>query len=197
MHRLGVQVGVVIGGGNIFRGARSNLDVGRVAGDHMGMLATVINSIALQEALERQGVRTRAMTAIEMPAIAESYIKRRAVRHLEKDRVCIFAAGTGNPFFTTDTAAVLRASEIGAEIVIKATKTDGVYDKDPNRYPDAVRYSQISYATVLEQNLEVMDATAIAFCKDNKLPILVLDVHQTNSVVKAVCGETIGSLINH
>ncbi|MGK5093931.1 UMP kinase [Deltaproteobacteria bacterium TL4] len=197
VHQLGVEVGIVVGGGNIFRGARSSGGyIGRVPGDYMGMLATVINSICLQEMLEQKGMVTRVMTALALSAIAEPYIKRRADRHLEKERIVIFAAGTGNPFFTTDTAAVLRASEIGAEIVIKATKTDGVYDKDPMIYPDAIRYSKLSYSEVLERELKVMDLTAIAFCKDNNLPILVLDLHQTDSILKAVCGETIGTIIN-
>jgi uridylate kinase len=160
------------------------------------MLATVINSICLQEILEQRGVLTRVLSAIELNAIAEPYIKRRADRHLEKKRVVIFAAGTGNPYFTTDTAAVLRASEVGAEIVIKATKTDGVYDKDPMLHNDAVRYENLNYDEVLNQNLRVMDATAIAFCRDNQLPILVLDYREPDSILKAVCGEIIGTLIN-
>ena len=169
VHNLNVEVGIVIGGGNIFRGARStNGNIGRVAGDHMGMLATVINSICLQEMLEQRDILTRVLSAIELNAIAEPYIKRRADRHLEKKRVVIFAAGTGNPYFTTDTAAVLRASEVGAEIVIKATKTNGVYDKDPLTHSDAVRYVKLNYDEVLNKNLQVMDATAIAFCRDNK-----------------------------
>jgi uridylate kinase len=156
----------------------------------------VINSICLQEILEQRGVLTRVLSAIELNAIAEPYIKRRADRHLEKKRVVIFAAGTGNPYFTTDTAAVLRASEVGAEIVIKATKTDGVYDKDPMLHNDAVRYENLNYDEVLNQNLRVMDATAIAFCRDNQLPILVLDYREPDSILKAVCGEIIGTLIN-
>jgi uridylate kinase len=197
VHNLGVEVGIVVGGGNIFRGSKSaEGHVGRVAGDHMGMLATVINSICLQEILEQRGVLTRVLSAIELNAIAEPYIKRRADRHLEKKRVVIFAAGTGNPYFTTDTAAVLRASEVGAEIVIKATKTDGVYDKDPMLHNDAVRYENLSYDEVLNRNLRVMDATAIAFCRDNQLPILVLDYREPESILKAVCGEKIGTLIN-
>jgi uridylate kinase len=196
VHSLGVSVGVVVGGGNIFRGAQSSDgNIGRVAGDHMGMMATVINSICLQEVLEQRGIVTRVMSAIEIRAIAEPYIKRRADRHLEKNRVVIFAAGTGNPFFTTDTAAVLRASEISAEIVIKATKTDGVYDKDPMLHDDAVRYDELSYGEVLKRNLRVMDTTAIAFCKDNKLPIMVLDINATGSIVQAVCGEPVGTMI--
>ena len=196
VHNLNVEVGIVIGGGNIFRGAKStDGNIGRVAGDHMGMLATVINSICLQEMLEQRGVLTRVLSAIELNAIAEPYIKRRADRHLEKKRVVIFAAGTGNPYFTTDTAAVLRASEVGAEIVIKATKTNGVYDKDPLTHSDAVRYVKLNYDEVLNKNLQVMDATAIAFCRDNKLPILVLDYRESDTILKAVCGESVGTLI--
>ena len=196
VHKLNVEVGIVIGGGNIFRGAKSiDVNIGRVAGDHMGMLATVINSICLQEMLEQKGILTRVLSAIELNAIAEPYIKRRADRHLEKKRVVIFAAGTGNPYFTTDTAAVLRASEVGAEIVIKATKTNGVYDKDPLIHSDAVRYNKLNYDEVLNKNLQVMDATAIAFCRDNKLPIMVLDYRETDTIIKAVCGESVGTLI--
>lgn len=196
VHNLNVEVGIVIGGGNIFRGARStDGNIGRVAGDHMGMLATVINSICLQEMLEQRGILTRVLSAIELNAIAEPYIKRRADRHLEKKRVVIFAAGTGNPYFTTDTAAVLRASEVGAEIVIKATKTNGVYDKDPLTHSDAVRYVKLNYDEVLNKNLQVMDATAIAFCRDNKLPIMVLDYRESETILKAVCGESVGTLI--
>ena len=196
VHNLNVEVGIVIGGGNIFRGARStDGNIGRVAGDHMGMLATVINSICLQEMLEQRDVLTRVLSAIELNAIAEPYIKRRADRHLEKKRVVIFAAGTGNPYFTTDTAAVLRASEVGAEIVIKATKTNGVYDKDPLTHSDAVRYLKLNYDEVLNKNLQVMDATAIAFCRDNKLPIIVLDYRESETILKAVCGESVGTLI--
>lgn len=196
VHNLNVEVGIVIGGGNIFRGAKSTEgNIGRVAGDHMGMLATVINSICLQEMLEQRGVLTRVLSAIELNAIAEPYIKRRADRHLEKKRVVIFAAGTGNPYFTTDTAAVLRASEVGAEIVIKATKTNGVYDKDPLTNSDAVRYVKLNYDEVLNKNLQVMDATAIAFCRDNKLPIMVLDYRESETILKAVCGESVGTLI--
>lgn len=196
IYNLGVEVGIVIGGGNIFRGSKSaEGNVGRVAGDHMGMLATVINSICLQEMLEQRGILTRVLSAIELNAIAEPYIKRRADRHLEKKRVVIFAAGTGNPFFTTDTAAVLRASEVGAEIVIKATKIDGVYDKDPKLHSDAVRYDVLNYDEVLKKHLKVMDATAIAFCRDNQLPILVLDYQEPDAILRAVCGETVGTLI--
>ena len=197
VHNIGVEIGIVIGGGNIFRGSKSAEGViGRVAGDHMGMLATVINSICLQEILEQRGILTRVLSAIELNAIAEPYIKRRADRHFEKKRVVIFAAGTGNPFFTTDTAAVLRASEVGAEIVIKATKTNGVYDKDPLVHKNAIRYKKLSYDDVLNKNLQVMDATAIAFCRDNQLPILVLDYREPDCILNAVCGNNPGTLIN-
>ena len=196
VHNLDVEVGIVIGGGNIFRGSKPTAgNIGRVAGDHMGMLATVINSICLQEMLEQRGVLTRVLSAIELNAIAEPYIKRRADRHLEKKRIVIFAAGTGNPFFTTDTAAVLRASEVGAEIVIKATKTNGVYDKDPLTHSDAIKYFKLNYDEVLNKNLQVMDATAIAFCRDNKLPIMVLDYREPDTILRAVCGESVGTLI--
>lgn len=197
IYRLQVEIGVVVGGGNIYRGTRSvphTMD--RVAGDHMGMLATVINGLCLQNALEQCGYPTRVMSAIEMHAIAEPYIKRRADRHLQKGRIVIFAGGTGNPFFTTDTAAVLRASEIGAGVVIKATKIDGVYDKDPELHSDAVRYHHLSYETILEKNLKVMDATAIAFCKDNNLPIIVVNIGDENSMVNAICGNSVGTIIN-
>ncbi|MBF0287827.1 MAG: UMP kinase [SAR324 cluster bacterium] len=197
IRKLNVEIGIVVGGGNIFRGARSApYKMDRVAGDHMGMLATVINSLCLQDALEQLGYNTRVMSAITMRAIAEPYIKRRADRHLEKGRIVIFAAGTGNPFFTTDTAAVLRATEIGAGVVIKATKTDGVYDKDPNVHSDAIRYSTLSYDEVLEKNLQVMDATAIAFCRDNNLPIIIVDVEAQDSILKTICGDNIGTIIN-
>ena len=194
---MGVEIGIVIGGGNIFRGSKSAEGIiGRVAGDHMGMLATVINSICLQEILEQRGILTRILSAIELNAIAEPYIKRRADRHFEKKRIVIFAAGTGNPYFTTDTAAVLRASEVDAEIVIKATKTNGVYDKDPLVHNDAVRFEKLNYDEVLNKNLQVMDATAIAFCRDNQLPILVLDYRESDCILKAVCGKKTGTLIN-
>lgn len=197
LYKLNVEIGIVVGGGNIFRGARSApYGMDRVVGDHMGMLATVINSLCLQDALEQKGYKTRVMSAIHMDAIAEPYIKRRADRHLEKGRIVIFAGGTGNPFFTTDTSAVLRASEINAEIVVKATKTDGVYDKDPALYDDAVRYKSLTYETVLEKDLKVMDATAIAFCKDNKLPIVVVNLGTEDSIRRVVCGQDLGTIIS-
>jgi uridylate kinase len=195
--KRGVQIGLVVGGGNIFRGASSGQPgMERVAADHMGMLATVINAICMQDALERLGLQTRIMSAIEMRAIAEPYIKRRADRHLEKGRVVIFAAGTGNPFFTTDTAAALRASEIGAEVLIKATKVDGVYDKDPVLHKDAVRFDTLTFQEVLQRDLKVMDATAIAFCKDNGIPILVLNIERPENLVAALAGRPAGTLVH-
>lgn len=197
VSRLGVHLGLVVGGGNIFRGTSSappGMD--RIAADHMGMLATVINAICMQDALERHGVQTRVMTAIEIRSIAELYIKRRADRHLEKKRVVIFAAGTGNPYFTTDTAAALRASEMSAQILIKATKVDGIYDKDPAKFPDAVRFESLAYNEVLSQDLGVMDATAVAFCKDNSIPILVLDIGVSCALTAAVAGERVGTIVH-
>ena len=187
---MGVEVGIVIGGGNIFRGlSGAEQGVDRVTGDHMGMLATVINSLALQNSIEKLGVATRVLTAIEMPQIAEPYIRRRAERHLEKGRVVIFGAGTGNPYFTTDTAAVLRAIEINADVVIKATKVDGIYDKDPVKYKDAVRYETVTYSEVLNKDLKVMDAAAISLCRDNKLPLIVFDSLVEGNIKKVVLGE--------
>jgi uridylate kinase len=194
--RTGVQVGLVVGGGNFFRGvaaAAKNMD--RVAADHMGMLATVINALALQDALERQGVPTRVMTAIEMHQIAEPYIRRRAIRHFEKGRIVIFAAGTSNPYFSTDTAAVLRALEIKAEIIAKATRVDGVYDKDPLKHPDATMYSRISYTEVLSRSLAVMDASAVAMCRDNGLPILVFNLNTPGNIMRMSRGESLGTVI--
>ena len=193
---MGVEIGLVVGGGNIFRGvqgAETGLD--RPTGDYMGMLATVINALAIQASLEKRGVATRVMTAIEMPPVAEPYIRRRANRHMEKGRVVIFGAGTGNPFFTTDTAAALRANEIGAEVLMKATKVDGVYDDDPKKNPNAKRYDTLDYTTVLSDNLRVMDATAISLCRENKLPILVFDLTQPGNIVRVLRGERIGTLV--
>jgi uridylate kinase len=190
--RTGVQIGLVVGGGNFFRGvaaAAKNMD--RVTGDHMGMLATVINALALQDALEAQGVPTRVMTAIEMHEVAEPYIRRRAIRHLEKGRIVVFAAGTSNPYFSTDTAATLRALEIKAE----ATRVDGVYDKDPLKYPDAVLYARITYTDVLTRSLGVMDASAVAMCRDNKLPILVFNLNTKGNIMRMSQGETLGTVI--
>jgi uridylate kinase len=193
---LGVEVALVIGGGNIFRGlAASANGMDRASADYMGMLATVMNSLALQDALERVGCDTRVLSAIEIREVAESYIRRRAVRHLEKGRVVIFAAGTGNPYFTTDTAASLRAMEIHADVLLKATRVDGVYDKDPKRYPDAKRFDRLSYIEVLQRNLQVMDSTAISLCKDNNLSILVFDLRQRGNIRRAVVGERIGTLV--
>ncbi len=195
--RTGVQIGLVVGGGNFFRGvaaAAQNMD--RVAADHMGMLATVINALALQDALEKQGVPTRVMTAIEMHEVAEPYIRRRAIRHLEKGRIVIFAAGTSNPYFSTDTAATLRGLEIHAEVVAKATRVDGVYDKDPLKSTDAVRFSEISYSDVLSKNLRVMDASAVAMCRDNKLAIVVFNLNVRGNIMRMTMGEPIGTLIH-
>jgi uridylate kinase len=198
VHDLGVQVAVVVGGGNIFRGiAASSYGMDRASADHMGMLATVINSLALQDALEKQGMQTRTQSAISMHEVAEPYILRRAVRHLEKGRVVIFAAGTGNPYFTTDTAAVLRAQEIHAEILLKATKVDGLYDADPVTHPEACFLKDVSYMEVLERQLKVMDMTAISLAMDNKLPLSVFNLNQASNVKKVVCGESVGTLIHH
>ncbi len=196
-HETGVQIGLVIGGGNIFRGvAASAQGMDRASSDYMGMLATCINSLALQDALEKENVPTRVQSAIEMNEIAEPYIRRRAVRHLEKNRIVIFAAGTGNPYFTTDTAAALRAMEINAEVLMKATKVDGIYDKDPTKHSDAVRYEKITYIDVLKQGLQVMDSTAISLCMDNKLPIMTFDLAKNGNIFKAVVGEKIGTLVH-
>jgi len=193
---LGVQLGIVIGGGNIFRGmTASAMGMDRTTADYMGMLATVINSLALQSALEHVGVPTRVQTAIEMREIAEPFIQRRAVRHLEKGRVVIFAAGTGNPFFTTDTAATLRAVEIKADIILKATKVDGVYDRDPVKYADAVMYEKISYTDVLTKNLKVMDASAISLCRDNGLPLNVFNLQKAGNIKRVICGEPVGTIV--
>jgi uridylate kinase len=193
----GIQIGLVVGGGNIFRGialAARNMD--RVTGDHMGMLATVINSLAIQDALEQIGQHTRVMSAIEMHQVAEPYIRRRAMRHLEKGRIVIFAAGTSNPYFSTDTAATLRALEIRAQVIAKATKVDGVYDKDPMKHADAVMYRQIGYTEVLTRSLGVMDATSIAMCRDNRLPILVFNLNTQGNIMRMVSGEEVGTLIS-
>lgn len=195
---LGVQIGIVVGGGNIFRGMAAATATGmdRATADYIGMLATAMNGLALQDALERAGVPTRVMTAIDMNEVAEPYIRRRAVRHLEKGRVVVFVAGTGNPYFTTDTAAALRAVEIGAEVVLKATKVDGVYDKDPVKYPDAKRYPAITYGQVLVDGLRVLDAAAVSLCMENDLPIVVFDLDAHENILKAVRGEKVGTLIS-
>jgi uridylate kinase len=195
--QAGIQVGVVVGGGNIFRGialAARNMD--RVTGDHMGMLATVINSLALQDALEHMGQHTRVMSAIEMHQVAEPYIRRRAIRHLEKKRVVIFAAGTSNPYFSTDTAAALRALEIKAQVIAKGTKVDGVYDKDPMKHGDAVMFRNIGYTEVLTRSLGVMDATSIAMCRDNRLPILVFNMTTPGNIMRMATGEEVGTIIS-
>jgi uridylate kinase len=193
----GVQVGVVVGGGNFFRGvAAAARKMDRVTADHMGMLATVINALALQDALEHMGAHTRVMSAIEMNQVAEPYIRRRAIRHLEKGRIVIFAAGTSNPYFSTDTAATLRALEIHAEVIAKATRVNGVYDKDPLKFPDAVMYNKVSYLEVLSKDLAVMDSTAIAMCRDNKLPVLVFNLNTTGNIMRMSMGENVGTLIN-
>ena len=196
VSRQGIQVGVVVGGGNFFRGvAAAAQDMDRVSADHMGMLATVINALALQDVLEKQGVVTRVMSAIQMPQVAEPYIRRRAIRHLEKGRIVIFAGGTSNPYFSTDTAATLRALEIRAEVIAKATRVDGVYDKDPLKFPGAVMYSEVSYNEVLAKALGVMDATSIAMCRDNRLPILVFNLNVAGNIMRMAMGETLGTVI--
>jgi uridylate kinase len=193
---LGVQTSVVIGGGNIFRGVKASAKgMDRASADYMGMLATVMNAIALQDALERRGVYTRVLSAIEMKEVAEPYIRRRATRHLEKGRVVIFAAGTGNPYFTTDTAAALRAMEVDSQVLLKATKVDGVYDKDPMKHRDAVRYDRLTYLEVLARGLNVMDATAISLCQENDLPIVVFDMLASGNIRRVVCGEPLGTIV--
>ena len=196
VYKLNVQIGVVIGGGNIFRGvAASTLGMDRSSSDYMGMLATCINALALQDAFEKSGIPTRVQSAIEMAAIAEPYIRRRAIRHLEKNRIVIFAAGTGNPYFTTDTAAALRAMEINAEIILKATKVDGIYDKDPFKHSDASKYENISYTDMLKKNLHAMDSTAISLCRDNKIPILMFNLKTKGNILRVIHGEKIGTIV--
>ncbi|HEX3703270.1 MAG TPA: UMP kinase [Vicinamibacterales bacterium] len=196
IQSMGVELAIVIGGGNIFRGvAASARGMDRATADYMGMLATVINALALQDALEQQNVVTRVVTAIEMRAVAEPFIRRRAVRHLEKGRVVVFGAGTGNPYFSTDTAAALRAMEIRADVILKATKVDGIYDADPMTHPNATRFDRISYLQVLEHGLKVMDATAISLCMDNRLPIVVFNLLTPGNIKRAITGEPIGSLV--
>ena len=197
VHEMGVEIAVVIGGGNIFRGlAATAIGMERASADYMGMLATVLNALALQDALDKKGVVTRVQSAIEMRALAEPYIRRRAIRHLEKKRVVIFAAGTGNPYFSSDTAAALRAIEIGAEVILKGTKVDGVYDADPMTHKSAVKFESLSYLEVLQRGLKVMDATAISLCKDNNLPIIVFNLREKGNVKRVVVGEEIGTVIN-
>src|SRR5438270_7110474 len=197
VHALGVQVAIMVGGGNIFRGGRQKgFEIERATGDYMGMLATAINALALQAALEREGVHTRVQSAIAMNEVAEPFIRRRALRHLEKGRIVIFAAGTGNPYFSTDTAAALRAMEIKADVILKATRVDGIYDADPMIVKDATKFSQITYMEVLKRGLKVMDSTAISLCKDNNLPIIIFNLNQRGNIGKVVSSEKIGSLVS-
>lgn len=197
LQSSGAEMAIVVGGGNIFRGlSASAKGMDRATGDYIGMLATVMNSLALQDALEKENVYTRVQSAISMHEVAESYIRRRAIRHMEKGRVVIFAGGTGNPYFSTDTAAALRALEIGAEVIIKATKVDGVYDKDPMRFPDAVKFSKLTYLDVLSRDLQVMDATATSLCKDNNLPIIVFSLLERGNIKKVLEGQEIGTMVS-
>jgi len=196
VHALGVEIGIVVGGGNIFRGVMDqakNMD--RVSADNMGMLSTIINAIAMQDALEQRGIQCRVMTAVFMNQVAEPYIRRRAVRHLEKGRVVIFAAGIGNPFFSTDTAASLRAMEVKADVLLKATKVDGVYDADPVLVKDAVKYDEITYMEILQKGLKVMDLTAVSLCKDNNLPMIIFNMNRPGNIKRVVLGEKVGSLV--
>jgi uridylate kinase len=196
VHRLGIEIGIVVGGGNFFRGvAEQAKDMDRISADHMGMLATMINSLALQDALEKQKVFTRVMSAIEMNQIAEPFIRRRAMRHLEKGRVVIFGAGTGNPYFSTDTAASLRAMEIKADVIMKATKVEGIYDADPMKVKDAIKFEQITFTDVLQKRLNVMDATAISLCRENNLPIIIFNLNREGNIRRVVLGEKVGSLV--
>lgn len=197
VHDLGVQIAVVVGGGNMFRGGRQRgFEIERATGDYMGMLATVINSLALQDALEKVGVFTRVLSAIEMHEVCEPFIRRRAIRHLEKDRVVILGAGTGNPYFSTDTAAALRAMEIKADVILKATRVEGIYDADPEKVAGAKLFSQITYRDVLSQNLKVMDSTAISLCMDNGMPIVVFNMNQYGNIKRVVMGERVGSMVS-
>jgi uridylate kinase len=197
VHERGVEVAIVVGAGNIYRGlAGAAAGMERATADYMGMLATVLNALTLQDALEHEGVHTRVQSAIEMRELAEPYIRRKAVRHLEKNRVVIFGAGTGNPYFTTDTTAALRAMEVGSEVVLKATKVDGVYDADPKKKPDAKRFEELTYLEVLQRGLAVMDSTAISLCMDNKLPIIVFDLHQHGNLKAVVEGAAVGTLVH-
>lgn len=197
VHESGIQVAIVLGGGNIFRGIKgATKGMDRASADYMGMLATMLNCLALQDALEHEGVHTRVQTAIEMQELAEPYIRRRAIRHLEKSRVVIFGAGTGNPYFTTDTTAALRAMEVGSEVVLKATKVDGIYDSDPKKNPQAKRFTDVTYLDVLQKRLEVMDSTAISLCMDNQLPIIVFDLNQKGALKRIIAGESVGTLVH-
>lgn len=196
VKETGVGIAIVVGGGNIYRGMRAvQQGIDRATGDYMGMIATIMNCLALQDNLERLGLATRVQTAIQMAAIAEPYIRRRAIRHMEKGRIVIFAGGTGNPFFTTDTAAALRAMEIGADVILKATRVNGVYDKDPEKHDDATFIPEITYMEVLERNLKVMDATAIALCRENRLPIIVFNLKDRNNMKRVVLGEAVGTIV--
>jgi uridylate kinase len=196
VHALGCEIGIVVGGGNFFRGvAQQAIDMDRVAADHMGMLSTVINAIAMQDAIEKLGLYCRVMSAIEMHEVAEPYIRRRAIRHLEKGRIVIFAAGTGNPFFSTDTAASLRAMEIKADILLKATSVDGIYTADPKKDPTATKFPQISYTDMLRLNLKVMDTTAVSLCRDNNMPMMVFSMKEQGNIVRVIQGEPLGSLV--
>jgi uridylate kinase len=196
VQKLGVQIAIMVGGGNIFRGARQKgFEIERATGDYMGMLATVLNALALQDALEKVGVHTRVQSAIEMHQVCEPFIRRRAMRHLEKNRVVIFAAGTGNPYFSTDTAAALRAMEIKADVILKATRVDGIYDADPEKVSDAKFFAEITYRDVLHQDLKVMDATAISLCMDNGMPIVIFNMHKPGNIRRAVLGERVGSTV--
>jgi len=198
LHKMGVEVAVVVGGGNIHRGLAGAINgMDRSTSDYMGMMATVINGLALQDHLEKRGVYTRVLSAIEMKEVAELYIRRRAIRHLEKGRVVIFAAGTGNPYFTTDTTAALRANEIHAEVIMKATKVDGIYDKDPLKFPDAVKYNELSYIDVLKQGITVMDSTAISLCMDNSMDIIVFNMFESGNIQKVVEGAKIGTIVRN
>jgi uridylate kinase len=197
VHSLGVQIAIMVGGGNIFRGGRQKgFEIDRATGDYMGMLATVLNALALQDALEKVGVHTRVQSAIEMHQVCEPFIRRRATRHLEKGRVVIFAAGTGNPYFSTDTAAALRAMEIKADVILKATRVDGIYDADPEKVTDAKFFAQITYREVLHQDLKVMDATAISLCMDNGMPIVIFNMHKPGNIRRAVLGERVGTIVS-
>ena len=196
VNAMGVQMAIMVGGGNIFRGTRQkSLAIDRATADYMGMLATVINGLALQDALEKQGVHTRLLSAIEMNQVAEPFIRRRATRHLEKGRVVIFAAGSGNPYFSTDTAAALRAMEIKAQVILKATRVDGIYDADPEKVPTATRFDRINYLDVLQRGLAVMDSTAISLCMENKMPIIIFDLNEPGNIKRVVAGEKVGSLV--
>ena len=196
VHALGCQIGIVVGGGNFFRGvAQQAIDMDRVAADHMGMLSTVINAIALQDAIEKQGLFCRVMSAIEMHEVAEPYIRRRAIRHFEKNRVVVFAAGTGNPYFSTDTAAALRAMEIRADILLKATSVDGIYTADPKLDPTATKYQTITYQEILQRNLRVMDTSAVSLCRDNKMPMMVFSMREQGNIRRVAAGEQLGTLV--